>query len=282
VDGIAHQPETGWRAELALAFEARGARTTLTRRRHLGPLRVQRPFHPEADGTCHVYVLHPPGGVVSGDSLELDVCVHAGARALLTTPAATKLYRRGRCSARQVQRFAVASGARLEWLPQETIAYDGADARLDTRVELEAGAEFLGWELLCLGRPAIAERFTRGRVGQRLEIWRDAVPLLIERAHYHGGAPALDAACALGGQPVVGTLAYVGAPRTPELLDELRATVARSAPGAAAISELASALVCRYRGARVEHALSTFRSVWALLRSRGGATPAVAPRVWAT
>ncbi len=272
----------GWHAHLELDFELRGARTTLARRRHHGPLGVQRPFYPEPDGTCHVYVLHPPGGLVSGDTLELDVTVRTGARALLTTPAATKLYRQRENDARQLQRFVVDTGARLEWLPQETIAYDGAAAQLETRVELADGAEFLGWELLCLGRPANHERFARGAVKQRIELWRGSQPLLIERALHIGGSPALSAAWGLGDAPVIGTLVYAGPPRTPELIDELRATLESSAPGETSASELASVLVCRYRGARVEHGLLAFRSAWELLRSHGGGTRAVAPRIWAT
>jgi urease accessory protein len=282
VDGVAPTAQSGWQARLELTFDQRSSRTTLSERRHRGPLGVQRPFYPEADGTCHVYVLHPPGGLVSGDELELDVTLRAGARALLTTPAATKVYRRAQRNARQAQRFSVAAGARLEWLPQETIAYDGADAWLETRVELAPGAEFVGCELLCLGRPAIDERFTRGQIAQRIEVYSGSQPLLIERARYVGGSAALGSAVALGGQPVVGTLVYVGPPRPAPLLDELRALLARTAPREAAVSELASALVCRYRGARVEHALQTLRSAWALLRSEAGGSPAVAPRIWAT
>jgi urease accessory protein len=282
VDGTTLEAPIGWRARLALVFERRGERSVLARREHKGPLGVQRPFHPESDGTCHVYVLHPPGGLVSGDSLELDVTVDAGARALLTTPAATKLYRRAQHGVHQVQRFSVARGARLEWLPQETIAYDGADASLVTHVELAEGAEFAGWELLCLGRPAITERFAHGRIAQQLELWRGGEPVLLERARYTGSSALLDAAPGLAGLPVVGTLVYVGLPRSEALIAELRALCARIAPREAAVSELASALVCRYRGARVEQGLQVFRSAWALLRSRAGAAPAVAPRIWAT
>src|SRR6185436_3067379 len=126
----------GWQAALELGFAAEHGATRLARRAHRGPLVVQRPFLPEGPGVCHVYVLHPPGGLVGGDELTLDVDVATGAHALVTTPAASKVYRTNGAAVRQVQRLRVAGGATLEWLPQEAIIYDGARASLETRVEL--------------------------------------------------------------------------------------------------------------------------------------------------
>jgi urease accessory protein len=151
----------GWRAELSLGFTAepdeegrRGAAgsaapaTRLTSRAHRGPLVVQRPFYPEGPGVPHVYVLHPPGGVVGGDSLRVEVSVGPRAHALVTTPAATKVYRTRGPRATQVQRLTVAAHAALEWLPQETILHDGAAIDLDTTVVLADGARFIGLETL--------------------------------------------------------------------------------------------------------------------------------------
>lgn len=284
MDGLYGQTaHAGWSARLELSFERQGARTTLMRRRHAGPLAVQRPFHPEPDGTCHSYVLHPPGGVVAGDRLELSASLGPGAQALLTAPSATKLYRsRGGLHAQQEQRFSVGPGARLEWLPQETIAYDGARAALATRVELAPGASFVGCEILCLGRPVAGERFTRGQVAQRLEVYQDGEPLLIERARYAAGSEPMAAAYGMHEQPVVGSLVCIGPARSPELLDELRALLALHAPGESAATELAFACVCRYRGRSVLAAQRALRAAWALLRRRCFHSEAVPPRIWAT
>src|SRR5579871_939337 len=91
--------QDGWQARLELRFEASQGRTGLTHCRHSGPLQVQRAFFPEqgaagaaAAEPCHIYVLHPPGGLVSGDGLQIDVECHPRAHALLTTPAAGKFY----------------------------------------------------------------------------------------------------------------------------------------------------------------------------------------------
>src|SRR5262245_22778216 len=119
---------SGWVASLDLEFAARGARTILARRASVGPLVVQRPFYPEGD-VAHVYLVHPPGGVVGGDQLQLNVLAKQGAHALLTTPAATKFYRSDGRIARQRQDIIV-DAASIEWLPQETIVFPDARASI--------------------------------------------------------------------------------------------------------------------------------------------------------
>jgi urease accessory protein len=290
------QAAAGWQGRLALGFERRADSTVLARREHRGPLGVQRPFYDRDDpATCQVYLLHPPGGLVSGDDLSIEVDAGPGARVLLTTPAATKLYRSaarlgtastlsGGASGDTAQRVQLRAGpaARIEWLPQETIVYDGARAALATRVELADDAELIAWEVTCLGRPACRERFVHGAHEQRFEVSRAGTPLVLERARYQGGGAALDAAYGLAGQPVTGTLLCVTAHDPEPLLPELRALLAARAGEEAVCSRLAHALCCRYLGPSAERALSAFRAAWVLLRQRCFALPAVAPRIWAT
>jgi urease accessory protein len=149
-----------WEARLALRFDRDGDTTRLVGRSHFGPLRVQKALYPEQPAVCHAVVVHPPGGVVGGDRLFIDIDAGAGAHALLTTPGATKWYRASQLSAStgrpgvssQVVRLAAGAGANLEWLPQETIFYNGAQVRLDTEIALGAGAQYIGCEVLCFGR----------------------------------------------------------------------------------------------------------------------------------
>jgi urease accessory protein len=271
----------GWAAELALRFAARAERTELVERRHFGPLRVQRPFHPEPSGACHVYVLHPPGGVVGGDQLALDVAVDSGAHALLTTPAATKLYRSAGPRARVAQALRVASSARLEWLPHENIAFSAAHAELTTRVELAAGARFLGWEMLCLGRPASGESFERGDVAQRIEIAREGKLVYCERGSYAAGSEVLSAGWGLQSQPVTATFIAAGAD-VAEHLEKLRAALASEPPGLAAVSCMGELTVVRYLGPSTEQARACFVRAWEVLRPLVLGVPASAPRIWAT
>lgn len=274
--------DSGWAAELSLRFAARGARTELVERKHSGPLRVQRPFHPEPSGTCHVYVLHPPGGVVGGDQLALEVSVDAGAHALLTTPAATKLYRSAGARAGVRQTFHVAAGARLEWLPHETIAFSAAQAALTTRVELTPGARFLGWEMLCLGRPASDERFDRGEVRQRIEIAVGDKLAYCERGSYLAGNEVLSAAWGLRGQPVTGTLVAAGVDVSAHVEQLREASGAVEGPGLAAISCMGDVCVARYLGPSTEQARGCFLRLWEVLRPLVCEAPAMPPRIWAT
>jgi len=281
-------PKRGWLGRLELDFEASDGRTRLSRRKHQGPLVVQRPFYPEASGCCHVYLVHPPGGVVGGDALELAVQVKQRAHALITTPAATKLYRSSGPTATLSQRLVVSADATLEWLPQETIAFSGSVASLSTRVELEPGASFIGMEVLCLGRPAAGERFDVGRLKQRLEVRRAGEPLVLEQLRLRGGGPELSQAWGLHGRTTLGTLIAVSglepehwARRMPDLIQAVRDAIAPLG-GLGAVTQVAGALVCRFLGDGSSAAHAVLRRAWELIRPELTQRPAVAPRIWAT
>lgn len=270
----------GWDAALRLAFRRDSARTVLARRSSCGPLQVQRPFYPE-EGVCHVYLLHPPGGVVGGDRLEIRAELDIGAQVLLTTPAAGKFYRSAGRTAAQLQHFTVAEGAALEWLPQETIVFDGARARGTTRIELASGASFLGWEIVCLGRPAGGERFTNGVFIQGMEVYRQGRPLLHECSRFDGGGAILDAPWGLNGCPVSGTLVCTGG-------DEAGLAAVREALGEDRSDEMTGAtlledvLLVRFLGKQGEAARARFLRAWEALRPRTLGRPALRPRIWNT
>ena len=214
--------ERHWSARMELDFAVRQGRTTLAKMQFHGPLRVQRPFYPETAPTtapgrekpsqpCHCCLLHPPGGLVSGDDLSLDVRLGQDAHALLTAPSASKFYAADshNVAQRQTNDLCVTGGV-LEWLPRETIIYDGARAEMRTSVELDAASACIGWEMLCLGRPAAGESFTTGSVRQSLCVSRAGMPLLHELLRLEGGDALQKGACGLGGQAVSATLFAVG------------------------------------------------------------------------
>lgn len=280
----------GWEAALDLGFAQENGATRLARRSHRGPLVVQRPFLPEGPAVCHVYVLHPPGGLVGGDDLTIDVEVDAGAHALVTTPAASKVYRTTGAVARQVQRLRVAGGATLEWLPQEAIIYDGARAALETRVDLAPGARFIGIDAVCFGLPAGRAPFERGSCRQAFELHRGGRPLLIERGHYDAGSDVMRARWGLGGASVLAFMVAAPAPAEAEA-DAVRALAAAALGGdgdgdgdiaAATIVGDGDALVVRYFGRSAERARVFLHDAWRLLRPALLGRAAVPPRVWAT
>jgi urease accessory protein len=161
----------GWSARLALRFEDNARVTRLTHNRHEGPLRLLRAL-PQADGSAHAVIVHPPGGLVGGDTLELGLELGPQARVLCTTPGAQKWYRAERCGAWAQTRLHAGAQAQLEWLPQPTLVFDAAqvDQRLD--IDLHDDARSIGWECLVLGRAAMGERYRRGSLKQSLRIRR--------------------------------------------------------------------------------------------------------------
>ena len=116
---------SGWEAHLHLGFIKENDRTSIQNRKHFGPLQIQKPFYPDTDGTCHVYVLHPPGGVVGGDRFDIRIDLEPNAKALITTGAASKFYRSGGPIACQNQKIRLAARGILEWFPMENIFFSG-------------------------------------------------------------------------------------------------------------------------------------------------------------
>jgi len=276
-----HDSALNWQAGLNLGFVHCDGRSLLQHLSHRGPLRVQRALHPEGPACPHLYILHPPGGLVSGDHLRLQVDMHAGATALLTTPSSGKFYRARDNGTLQIQhnRFSLAEHSSLEFLPQDSIAYEGCNARLVTRIDLAASARFCLWDLLCLGRPAADEGFAHGRVEQCLDVWREGRPVYIERNRFIGGDPLLSARWGLAGQGVSGTwLASLTLDR--DQLDALRETFA--AVPELALTQRHGLLIGRYLGQDAEQARHTFMRLWQHLRPLINGRAACPPRIWNT
>ena len=269
-----------WRAELALAFERRAPRTVLAARRHEGPLVVQKALYPEGESVCHAIILHPPAGIAGGDEIALAVRCSGGAHALLTTPGAGKWYRSAGHWARQGLDFEVDAGACLEWLPQETIVFDGALAQLQTEVRLAGDARYIGWEILCFGRTGSGETYRRGECRVRTTILRDGKPQWVERGVIEGGGRLLDAKAGLAGQPVCGTLTVAAPGLDAGLVTACR--VPQPSAGDGAVTLVSGVLLARYLGPSGEAARRYFATLWEIVRPEVAGRRAVAPRIWAT
>jgi urease accessory protein len=268
-----------WGAELALGFRDLAGRTVLEHRRHRGPLRVQRPFYP-GDGACHVYVLHPPGGVVGGDTLDVGIDCGEGTAVLATTPAAAKIYRSVGAASRIDQRFRVAARASLEWLPQDTILFGGSRLRQRTVVELDADARFFGWEITSLGRPSSGDRYANGSCSQGIDIRVGGRPLLIERQAWDDADPVLIAPWGLAGQSVLaGSYAY---PADASTLKRVRTLIGWARMERTAATLLDGLLVIRATGRDAVRVQDAMRRLWAGLRAAVVGRKPCPPRIWAT
>ena len=269
----------GWQAELQLGFSRDATRTVLSSRRHRGPLLVQRPFYPEGE-VCHVYLVHPPGGIVGGDQLRLAATAAAGSHALLTTPAATKFYRAAPGREALLVQTLVLDDSTLEWLPQENIFFCGAQARVTTQVHLTRRSRFIGWEVSCYGRPAGNQWFTEGKLRQAFEIWCEGQPLVLDHLLVEGAGSMMQAPWGLAGHAALGSLmAY---PASQEDVVGLRSLNAPGAQPDLSVSLVDHVLVCRVSGAQGEHVRARLQSVWRYLRPRLLQREALSPRIWAT
>jgi urease accessory protein len=282
-------PSPVWHAGLNLRFSRRepaadapaGAVgcTVLHHREHVGPLLVQKALYPEGPEVCHVALLHPPAGMVGGDSLNVRAELLAGARALLLTPSATQWYRSSAAPARQRFTFSVGAGASLEWLPRENIFFDGSRSGISLQVDLAADARFLGWEVLCFGRQSRGERWRSGSLSLDTRITRAGVPLWSERA-------AVDAADGFAGSPV-GLAGYEVSATLLVACGAVDETVLMRCRGIAAGEDARTALTClpgllvaRYLGRRSEQASSWLAALWTVLRPPLLGLKPQAPRLW--
>lgn len=273
-----------WHGHLSLDYrhDTEGRTTALDR--HEGPLRVLRRLYPEGPGICHHVLVHPPGGIVGGDRLQIDATLAEGTHALITTPSATRFYRSAGESATQDLRARLAPGARLEWLPLETLVYDAALAENRMRFELAPGAEMMGWDIVALGLPTARLPFKRGHYQQHLELpgrW-------LERGRLAASDTALlNAPLGLAGHTVMATLWFAAGQalvntRREALLDAARARCAAHPLAATAGSTAPEdgVVVLRVLAARVEPAFELLTQVRAVWRHTAWGLAANPPRLW--
>ena len=272
-----------WEGGLSLSFDRDGNRTRLREQHVTMPLAFQKVFYPVGPEICYGVILHPPGGFAKGDQLTMEIRLGAKSEVLLTTPGAGKFYESARRAAQKV-RLCLEAGAHLEWVPQETILFQGAQMLSTLRVDLEAHATWMGWDIWRFGRSGADEEFSRGHWRAGTEVWRDGSPLWIDRQELLGGDALLRSRFGLQGYPVVGTFAWIGQTISNELLG-----LCRSVPGPVdgsgwAVGRVAEGqgLVARYLGRSTAEARRVFAVLWAILRERLRHRPLCLPRVWNT
>ena len=276
-----------WHARLNLDYRADAA-TGGTRLdfRHDGPLRVLKSLFPEGPAVCHTVVVHPPGGIVGGDTLNVDLALAEGAHALVTTPGATRFYRSGGERAAQAIAARVAAGARLEWLPLETLVHSGAHADNHMRFELAPGAEMFGWDCVALGLPAADAPFVAGDYRHDIAVG----PRWLERGRTSASDVALlDGPCGWAGHRALGTLWFAAGTPLDDARRDALLEAAREIAGGHALAATAGAtapqpdvVTLRVLAPRVEPVFEVMTGVWRAWRALAWAREACAPRVWRT
>lgn len=273
-----------WHGNLRLEFVNRNGATQLVCNQGQAPLKVQRPFYPEGNAVCHGVILHTAGGIVGGDRLSCDFRLQPNAKALLTTAAASKVYRTNGKVAQQIIQVDVAAGAFLEWLPQETIVFDQAMYRQQMRINLARDACWVGWEITRFGRSARGERFTQGEWRSQTEVWQNDRPLWIDRQWLPGSETVFASSHGLANCPVVASFALVGWSVEPDFVQAVRSSfdsqMRSIGSGEVGVTRLMSGLLCRYRGASTQEARQWFISVWQQLRVLYSEQRVCIPRVW--
>ncbi|MBL8389107.1 MAG: urease accessory protein UreD [Hydrogenophaga sp.] len=272
-----------WHAQLRLDYRLSAGRTVL-QHAHDGPLRIFKSLYPEGDAVCHNVIVHPPGGLVGGDVLDVDVRVAGGAHALLSTPGATRFYASDEAFASQQVRLRLDPGARLEWLPLETIAYPGCRAQNRWTAELGEGAELMAWDVTALGLPGAQQPYDRGEFRQRLEI----PGLWLEQACIRADDPRLlDSPLGLGGRRCLGTLVLASGSALTRERRETLVEVAREALRDLPAEVVAGVtapndrlLAVRAVAPLVEPLMAALQAVWARWRPAAWGLPGQAPRIW--
>lgn len=264
----------GWKASLDLSFEA-GPQQPVVRRRHSGPLTIQRPFYPE-NSVAHVYLLHPPGGVVGGDALSINTSTESGAAGLVTTPGATKFYRSsGRVS--QVSQKLDVHGGSLEWFPQENIYFNDCLANIETTVDIKHQSSLALWDIHCFGRPAGQAFFERGSVCNQLKVIVDGASvfrdrLIVDETNNLSQYTGLRHCC------VTGTL--ILNKMTKDACDMARQKLQYLPEFFVTLVD--SLLLVRYIGNNAQKAKEGFASVWSQLRYQLNQQTPCVPRIWST
>jgi urease accessory protein len=272
-----------WRAELQLDYTLESQRT-VARHSHLGPLRILKSLYPEGDAICHNVLVHPPGGLVGGDTIDIQISVASGAHGLVSTPGATRFYKSGGHPALQQVVAHVADQARLEWLPLEAIAYNDCEGTNRAVFNLAPDAELITWDVTALGLPTSDQAFKQGHFQQHLEI----PGVWLERGNIQGAdARWLNSPLGLAGQKCLANLVFacgspIAAERAERALEaarlvieghplKLQAGITRAHP---------QVIVLRVMSPLVEPTMDLLKQVWATWRHTLWNLPSVPPRIW--
>lgn len=283
-----------WMARLFMSFNARQGKTHLKNTHREGPLSVQRAFYPEDNGTAHLYLLHPPAGIVSGDELHISANLDSQCQVLLTTPGANRFYRAREAdelASRQCQftHFNLHGDACLEYLPHETLIYPNANAFSHNTINVSDNASYVGWDIACIGLPHIDRPFDGGRFTQTLSLFYNDNVLFHDRLAIQANDAVTRSRIGLAGHHVIGTMImfdgkHAGSSTWAKALCNKAMAVVGDQDDACeiAVTQLQGVVIIRYLGDDSEACRGHFGKIWSALRPDISGRNAVTPRIWYT
>ncbi|NEP07577.1 MAG: urease accessory protein UreD [Okeania sp. SIO2G4] len=272
-----------WHGSLDLIYGKQHNTTQILASKNQAPLKIQRPFYPEGNEVCHSVILHTAGGVVGDDRLSINIELQPTTHVLITTAAASKIYRSNGQLAQQNISINLDSQSCLEWFPQPTILFNGAEYRQDLKVHLGVEASWMSWEIIRFGRSARGEKFLTGNWRSYTEVWQENYPIWIDRQCLKGGSEMVNSLLGLADNSVVGTFIFVGQPVTAEVVTKVRdlwQSLGIDMSGEAGVTRIPKGMICRYCGQSIINVKNWFNSVWHFLRLFYLKRPSCSPRVW--
>lgn len=288
-------PKSAWLANLSLEFSLTSSGSQLTHTKRNGPLSVQKAFYPEGRDCAHIYLLHPPAGIVSGDELHITIKINEQAHTLVTTPGANRFYRAREDlsigDSKQIQHcnIFIAKQAKCENFPLETIVYEGADGFNTVDVHLTNDSAYLGWDMTCLGLPRSGQLFKNGHYSQLNRVYCDNTLIYHDRISINPNNQIHQHSAGLNNLSVFATfMAYAPAGQVNDtekkaLIAQLRDDIiAENAETKISISQIRQLLVIRYLGQHAQECKALFILLWQKMRPLYLNKDTSIPRVWHT
>ncbi|MCQ4635183.1 urease accessory protein UreD [Anaerovorax odorimutans] len=262
--------------KMMLVFRKReDGRTYLARQYFKLPLQIMPPHYQDEDGTAFVYLLNPSGGVLQHDRLFSEIILEKNSRALITTPASTKLYKMEDGHAEIVNRFQVGEGSALEYLPEHNVPFAQSKTLLENIFYLDKDGILIASDMVTAGRVSRGEIFDYDLYASKTKIYVDGRLMVYDNSRIEPKTMDLREAGMLEGYLVNGTV-YVYAPALAKnLAEELNTCIHGGNVRFAAGNITERLLVARFLGRSMIDLENTMMNVWGKIRESVLGKPAV-------
>ncbi|WP_108646858.1 urease accessory protein UreD [Polynucleobacter rarus] len=281
--------QLAWHAKLRLdfSFSSEKNKTLLSHKEHSGPLLVQKSLYPEGDAICHAVILHPPAGIAGGDHLVIDLNIENDAKAVITTPGATKWYKANKKEASQKISIKIEADSHLDFLPQENIFFNSSNAHNQIIISQDKTSSCIGWDIAQLGRTAQGESWENATLRNDIEYYFNEELCWVESTLLESKHDFYNGSCGLDGFPVFGTMWLSSPSASEELLEEIAELLSwddtlRVGVTRIQIDEQCGLILVRGLSDEVEYLRNCFIQIWLYARERITGIQASPLRIWKT